>query len=249
MKLIINADDYGMTQGVTEGIIDAMKSGVLSDTTAMANMPYFDEAMKIAKEKGINEMGIHLTASCGSPLSPSEEVSDLVNEDGTFLRRPKEKLLNIDQVEKEFRAQIEKFMKSGVKLNHIDSHHHCYSFYPEVLKMVIGLAKEYDVPMRCPNNDELHYVKEAGVKVPDYFVMDFYEENVSEEYLIKRLKKLIGKYEVVEVMAHPAIVDQELIDLTSYNKCREKELKVLKSEELKRFIEDNNIEVISFSDL
>lgn len=249
MKLIINADDYGITSGVSKGIIEVMKHGVLSDTTAMANMPFFEEAMEMAKENDIFEMGIHLTASCGSPVLPAAEVSELVNEDGTFLRRPKEKLLFVDQVENEFRAQIDKFMKTGIKLNHIDSHHHCYSFFPEVLKMVVGLAKEYNVPMRCPNNNDLHIVKEAGVKVPDYFVMDFYEDNVTEEFLIERLKGLNGKYEVVEIMAHPAIVDQELINLTSYNTDRAKESEVLKSEKVKKFIKENNIEVIGFSAL
>lgn len=249
MKLIVNADDFGMTKGVTEGILDGMKNGVITDTSAMVNMPYFDEAVKVAKENGLKEMGVHLTVSCGKPLTNSALIKDIVDDKGFFYRRPQERVLNVEEVEIEYRAQINKFLESGLKMNHIDCHHHCYSFYEEVLKMAIKLAKEFNVPMRCPENGQLHFVKEAGVKAPDYFSLDFYDKTVSEDYFIKILEESLGKYEVIEIMCHPAIVDEDLMNITSYNSNRKNELQVLKSEKVKKFIKDNNIELVKFSNI
>ncbi|MGL5151254.1 MAG: carbohydrate deacetylase [Clostridium sp.] len=251
MKLIINGDDYGLSLGVSKGIVKSIKDGVMRDTTAMANMPAFDESIKYALENGITEMGIHLTLTCGKPLLAKEEVSTICKEDGDFYRRiyhvPEN--FKMEEVEKELRAQLEKFISSGMKLNHIDGHHHFYAFHPGVFKTVVKLAKEYKVPMRCPNNEALNVVRDENVVCPDYIVLDFYEENIDENFLINRIEGLKGKYDVVEVMAHPAYVDEDLMNFTAYNSIRDKELKVLTSEKVKNYIKDNDIELISFSQL
>lgn len=250
MKLIINGDDFGLTIGVSKGIIDAIKNGLMTDTTAMTNMPYFEESIKMAKENEINEMGIHLTLTCGKPVLDKNEVSSLVTEDGKFYRKPNvvPKEINMGELEKELRAQINKFLATGMKLNHIDGHHHFYIINEDIFKLVVSLAKEFNVPVRCPSNEYINLIKEANVKSPDLMLGDFYEENTTEEYLINRLKEL-SHLEVLEVMAHPAIIDKDLEEITTYLDYRTMELNTLKSKTLKKFINDNNIELISFSDL
>lgn len=250
MRLIVNGDDFGLTIGVSKGIIDAIKNGIMTDTTAMTNMPHFEESIKMAKENGINEMGIHLTLTCGKPILPKDEVSTLVREDGYFYKHPKyvPKEINIDELEKELRAQINKFIETGMKLNHIDGHHHFYIFDKRVFKLVVSLAKEFNVPVRCPRRDYLNIVKEFNVKSPDIMIEDFYEECASLDYLMKCLKKF-KHLDVVEVMAHPAIIDEELKSLSSYLEYRAIELEILKSDTIKKFLEDNNIELISFSQI
>ncbi|MGG7176652.1 chitin disaccharide deacetylase [Clostridium paraputrificum] len=265
MKLIINGDDFGITEGVSKGIIKAIKDGVMTDTTAMANMPYFDEAIELAKAEGIN-VGIHLTITCGRPVLPTEEVKNIVDENGEFFKKPNPRLMNPKDVEKELRAQLDKFIKTGMKLSHIDGHHHFYVFHPEVFKIVVRLAKEYNVPIRCPRTETINalctgynfpLVKEdvismtrgEGVSCPDNFAVDFYEDGVSEESLINIIKESLGKYDVLEIMSHPAFVDEDLRKISSYNTLREEELKILTSDKVKKFIVDNNIELISFSDL
>ena len=68
MKLIINADDFGYSNGVNYGIIDAFKNGILTSTTCLTNMPGFNHAIQLAKENPNLGIGIHLTLTCGKPL-------------------------------------------------------------------------------------------------------------------------------------------------------------------------------------
>lgn len=251
MKLIVNGDDYGLTMGVSKAIVQSMKNGIMGDTTAMANMPAFEESIKYALENGITEMGVHLTLSCGKPVLPASEVSSLIDENGKFTKKVyKEGTYDIDEVKNEFKAQIEKFLATGMKMNHIDGHHHLYAIVPAILFDVIELGKEYGVPVRCAFNRDLPLFKKNGIKCPEYMVTDFYDENVSEEYLINRIKGLQDEgYEVVEFMAHPAYIDEELKNLSSYVNPRAEELKIYTSERLKKFISDNNIEIVSYSSL
>lgn len=249
MKLIVNGDDYGLCESVSKGIIKAMKEGVLTDTTAMANMPEFEKWMKYALEEGVTEMGIHLTLTCGEPLLPKDEIKSVLAEDGKFFRKPHEipKTFDILEVERELRAQIEKFKSTGMKLNHIDSHHHFYAFDENVFRLVVRLANELNVPIRNPFEELSHVVKEEGGVSPDYIVLDFYEDSATAEHLIETLEKLKGKAEVVEVMCHPSFLGDDLKAISSYFEPRKRELEVLTSEKVKNYIKENGIELIKFS--
>lgn len=268
MKLIVNGDDFGLTAGVSRGIIKAIKEGIMTDTSAMTNMPYFEEAIAFAKENGINEMGIHLTITCGKSILSHDEIGDIIDENGKFYRQPSKKIMVTDQVEKELRAQIEKFLSTGMKLNHLDSHHHFYMYDRSVFDVVRKLAKEYNVPMRCmdtatvnemctgydfdtitDNYDTIKVVHDEGIKCPDYLITQFYADGVSEDSLINMLSEAMKKYDVVEVMSHPSDEYIELKKISSYNTMRMEELNVLTSPKVKKFIKDNNIELISYSEL
>ncbi|MGL4571140.1 MAG: carbohydrate deacetylase [Clostridium sp.] len=251
MKLIINGDDFGLTRGISEGIIECIQNGIMRDTSAMPNMPFFEEAINIAKAKGINEMGIHLTMTCGKPVLPKDEVSSICDENGNFFRKPEliPDSIKIGEIEKELRGQINKFKRTGMNINHIDSHHHFYAFNQGVFKLVINLAKELNVPMRCPINEMRYIVEENNVLCPDFFDSTFYEGNITADYLINRLNNLKGQYNVVEFMAHPSNECEELKKISSYNVQREAELEVLTSDIIKDYIDKNNIELISYSNL
>ncbi|MGL5870300.1 MAG: chitin disaccharide deacetylase [Clostridium chrysemydis] len=248
MKLIINADDFALTNKVTEGIIKSIKLGVVRDTTIMVNTDSFNESVRLSKENGILKMGIHLNLTCGKPLLKREEVKTICDESGNFFRKPKliPKDINLLEVEKEYRAQIKRFKESGLKLNHIDSHHHTYIFNDSLLDIVIKLALEEGVPIRCPLNEKLDYIRKKGVKTPDYFEKSFYGDSLDGGHLIKRIEELKEKYDVVEFMVHPAIVDEKLKEISSYSDPREKELEILTSKEVKNYIDNNNIELCSF---
>lgn len=250
MKLIINGDDYGLSEGVSKGILKAYKDGILTDTTAMTNMPYFEESVRLAKEAGITKMGIHLTFTCGKPILGKEEVPSICDDNGDFYKR-KDIPCNIklDEVEKELRAQVAKFKESGLELNHIDGHHHFFAYKDELFNIIIKLAEELNVPIRCPINEKRVLVEENNIMCPDYFDNSFYGQNISIEYLIKRLELLKDEYNIVEFMTHPAIDGEELKGISSYNLEREIELKILTSNDIKDYINKNKIELISFSDI
>lgn len=243
MRLIVNADDFGLTLGVSEGIIKGIKEGIVTDTTVMVNMESFEESIKLLKENNISEAGLHLNLTCGKSIVNKEEVSTIVDENGYFFRKPNlfRDDMKIEEIEKELRAQIEKFKSSGLRLNHIDAHHHFYIFFDDILDLAIKLAKEEGVPMRCPSEEKRNKVIKEGVICPDYFEKTFFDDIISEEYLIERLDYLKDEYDVVEFMVHPAIVDEELKELSSYTYLREKELEILTSNKIKNYLKENNI--------
>ena len=84
MKLIINADDYGLTINVSKAIILGLKKGILTDTNAIVNTPDFKASAEMAHSHGIHEMGLHCLLTMGKPLSHPESIPSLVNEKGMF---------------------------------------------------------------------------------------------------------------------------------------------------------------------
>jgi predicted glycoside hydrolase/deacetylase ChbG (UPF0249 family) len=84
-SLILNADDYGLTRGVSQGIRYAFSCGVLSSATAMMNISGAARGLEIAKRDTPDlPIGVHLTLTVGKPLSPAEKVPTLVDGEGCF---------------------------------------------------------------------------------------------------------------------------------------------------------------------
>ncbi len=247
-KLIINADDFGLADGCNRGIIDAMKNGIVTSTTVMINMPKAVEAIDLAKKVGIKEMGVHLTLTCGKPLLSKEEVPSLVDENGRFYRRVAKllPLVNLEEVEKELRAQIDEFLKTGLKLTHLDSHHHVH-MYDGIKEIVSKLAKEYCVSVRHPDEKTKEYLSKLGIRTTDFFSMNFYGKDAT----LENLKRIIKQFPegTIEIMTHPAYVDEKLKNISSYNVNRAKELEILTSVEIKEWIEKEGIKLINFDGL
>ncbi|MBQ7603262.1 MAG: ChbG/HpnK family deacetylase, partial [Clostridia bacterium] len=78
MKLIINADDFGLSSSINRGIVECIEAGIISSTTMMMNTPYTAEAIKMAKDMGLKNVGIHLNLTYGKSVLPRSEVSSLV---------------------------------------------------------------------------------------------------------------------------------------------------------------------------
>lgn len=247
MKLIINADDFGLTKGVSEGILDCIEKGVVTSTTAMVNGLYFQEAIEEAKKRNFKNIGIHLTLTWGKPILPVNKIQSLVDKNGCFYKRTSEDKLNYEEVREELRAQIEKFLSTGIKPTHLDGHHHFYAFDEEILNVVLDLSNEYNLPLRGMPELKEHYTKK-GVRSAEVFTSEFYNENAEESKLLNLILSH-KQFKTVEVMCHPAYVDEDLINATSYNKLREKEFKILISDEIKQLINKENIELISYNEL
>ncbi|WP_284138981.1 MULTISPECIES: chitin disaccharide deacetylase [unclassified Virgibacillus] len=231
MKVIFNADDYGLTRGVTDGIIKAHVDGVVTATTMMMNGRAVDYAVEQAKQNPALQVGIHLVLSSGRPLS--DNVPDLVDTDGFFRFKNTFSSMeppNIQQVEIEWRTQIEAFIKTGLPLHHIDSHHHIHGWEP-LKEVVIRLAEDYNVPVRYVDS-----LKERpDLLLTEALFLEFYGESISTD-IFTELKKL--PVNTVEVMTHPAYVDTDLEQLSSYRKLREKELEILCSIEYPDWVEN-----------
>lgn len=159
-KLIVNADDFGISSGVNRGIEQAFQFGTLTSATVMANMPAFEDAVSIAKRNQGLGIGVHLNLLRGKPLLPVSSIPTLTNRDGylvkevgVFIKKMFLKKIELSEIEKELRAQIEKTLNAGIKVTHFDSekHLHCY---PAIFKIAVKLAKEYKI-------NRLRYINES----------------------------------------------------------------------------------------
>lgn len=220
MKVLFNADDFGLTTGINDGIIASHLNGLVDSATLMMNGLAVEHAVSTAKKTPSLKVGIHLVLTWGKPLS--KDIPDLMNEEGFFKYRntyAQSERPNIEQVELEWKTQIEAFLKTGLELHHIDSHHHIHGWEP-LKDVVMKLANEYRVPIR--KVDSLSEHKEIFLSNELY--LDFYGSGVSEN-IFEKLKEL--ESESVEVMCHPAYVDEDLRTVSSYCELREQELELL----------------------
>jgi len=227
IKLIVNSDDFGYSRSINFGVIDAHKFGILNSATLMTNMPGAEHAFELAKENPLLQVGIHLVLTCGKPLL--QDVPSLVDENGNFRKLTdymENGNVNFEEVEREWTAQIEKFLASGVKLTHLDSHHHVHTL-PELLPVVQRLAKKYDLPVRRSAEQAV----EGVLPFSDVFLGDFYGETATPDYF-ENLSSRVPDGAVVEVMAHPGYLDSSVLSGSSYNQDRVKELEILTSVQL-----------------
>ncbi|PFK47944.1 chitin disaccharide deacetylase [Bacillus cereus] len=219
IRLIVNADDFGLTEGTNYGIIEGHVNGIVNSTTMMMNMSGVEHAVGLAKEHKTLGVGVHLVLTAGKPLL--SDVPSLINVDGFFHKQGvvREGNINPEEVEREWTAQIEKFLSYGLTPTHLDSHHHVHSL-PILHDVLEQLATKYDVPIRRCEQER------AVRPFSDVFYSDFYSDGVQEDYFVT-LKERVGAGKTVEVMAHPAYIDPELVKRSSYVMDRVKELRIL----------------------
>ncbi|MFZ0034021.1 MAG: ChbG/HpnK family deacetylase [Sedimentisphaerales bacterium] len=150
-RVIINADDFGLCDGVNKAVAQAHTNGVLTSTTIMANMPAADEAVKMAKQLPNLGVGVHLNLFEGRPLSKDSGIDCLLDDQGRFALTPaKLSLLSVcrrkirNAIRTELAAQIQWVIDNGVKPTHLDSHKHIHSF-PIIFSIVCGLARRFEI--------------------------------------------------------------------------------------------------------
>ncbi|MGD1996889.1 MAG: carbohydrate deacetylase [Anaerolineae bacterium] len=153
--LIVNADDFGRTPGVTEGVLQAHERGIVTSTTAMVNLSGAERAVQGAGERAPElGMGVHLNITAGRPILPPGEIPSLVGSDGGFypIRRLVARLgeLALGQVGAELMAQVERFRSWGREPTHLDSHHHVLYLSSALFRVLVGVADRYHLPIRYP---------------------------------------------------------------------------------------------------
>lgn len=156
-RLIINADDFGLTSGVNRAIAEASQGGIVTSTTVMANSRAFDGAIEIGRSalgKGSFSIGCHIVLLDGEPLLPAARVSTLLepNNGSTRFRDSLNDFviasfrhkLNPDEIEAEATAQLQRIQSAGIQASHFDTHKHAHMF-PAVLRPLLRAAKSCGV--------------------------------------------------------------------------------------------------------
>jgi predicted glycoside hydrolase/deacetylase ChbG (UPF0249 family) len=132
-RLIVNADDFGFTRDVNEGILEAHHNGIVTATTLMATGPAFDHAVSLAHRTPALDVGVHLVL-VGAPPFPETPAHLAI----AIARRRV-------QVEEQLDAQIRRVIAAGIRPTHLDTHKHTH-ILPPVLGAVARLARAYQIP-------------------------------------------------------------------------------------------------------
>lgn len=154
MKLIINADDLGLSEKVNRNIIFCHQHGIVSSASVLAGGECFEAAARLAKENPELGLGVHLALD--GPLNIGTRYKTLTNpetgrffDDRTVLKKIKTGSLNLRELITEYSLQIERIQNAGLRVFHFDHHHHFHLFFP-VLKAVVTVAKKYRIPFIRP---------------------------------------------------------------------------------------------------
>lgn len=150
-NLIVNADDLGWTEGVNRGIAEAHRKGLVTSTSLLANGQAFASALEVASANPELGVGVHLNLSDGPPTAKPDEVRGLLNDAGEMEGGPESLLLriagrslNLEEVEREWDAQIRKIRDSGITPTHIDGHKHV-QMLPGLFEIALRLAKKHGI--------------------------------------------------------------------------------------------------------
>lgn len=144
-RLVVNADDFGLSPGVNRAVETAWREGILTQASLMAGGSAFDEAVEIARRNPGLQVGLHLTLVQGMPVLPPERIPGLVGDDGCFPDNPVAVGMRLffdrsvrKQVRAEIEAQILKIKETGLPLSHIDGHLNI-QMHPTVFELLTEL--------------------------------------------------------------------------------------------------------------
>ena len=230
MKIIINADDFGLNSNVNKAIIDSFNKEICSSTTIMSNGEGFKEACELAHMHRLNKryIGVHINLWDGTPLTDKIRYIDrFCNEQGFFDLSMKKTILHLNNHQKnilacEIRAQIQKCIDNNISVTHLDSHHHVHTQFG-IYKVIYDVAKEFKIDkIRISRNygrkigmTKLAYKKMLNLKMKrDKFKTTKYFGDI-EDYIIATKNNIdLSESNVIEIMIHPQYdIMGNLIDL------------------------------------
>lgn len=253
MRLIVNIDDFGLTEKVNESVVECFKFGIVQSTTIMMNQPATDYAIALIKQGLVSNVGLHLTLTSGKPILDPQLVPDLVDQNGFFLKQDNvisSDKISINQAYSEFQAQYDKAIKAGITLTHIDSHHFA-AVFPQYKKAFIKFANDIGLPVRRIDNEEPSK-QGLNVSTTEAFSSSFFAEGATLENIQALILSFNSKfpYGTLELMSHTTLKGDKLLSsLSSYSDKRVDEFHILTSQTLKDCLEKNKIECISFNQI
>ena len=255
--LIINADDFGMCHAVNEAILRALRDGAATSTTLMVPCPWAPHAMQLLQEHPELPFGVHLTLVSDfaiyrwRPVSAWDNVPTLVDDAGFFL--PYDRIPNLleratlDEVEREYRAQIDAVLAAGLRPTHLDWHCIADGGREDITELSMALAREYGLAMRAHKPETSARCSELGLPIGDHGVLDSYHMGADDKpshfaRLLRELPPGLSEWAV-----HPSVGDAEAQALEPETwRIRRADYDYLISDEARVVIEEEGIVLLDF---
>jgi predicted glycoside hydrolase/deacetylase ChbG (UPF0249 family) len=150
-SLIVNADDLGWTEGVNRGIAETHRNGLVTSASLLANGAAFASGVDFARKTPSLGVGVHLNLSDGPPTAEPAKIKSLLDETGMLHGAPQSLLarlaasrLVLEDVDREWSAQIQKILNAGISPTHLDGHKHVHML-PGLFELALKLAKRYKI--------------------------------------------------------------------------------------------------------
>ena len=248
--LIVNADDFGLSRGQNYGIIEACRRGIVTSTTALVNGEAVEHAAQLSRDVPALGVGMHFVLTLGMPLSQMPGLTRDGQLGKWIWELAEQDALPLEEITRELDCQFNRFVDVfGKEPTHIDSHHHVHMI-PAIFPLVAEFARRKGVAMRVDRDVQaLHGLSFFSVPTTDGFSSAFYGEGIDEALFLKVLDDSAARGEKsVEVMAHPAFVDNP-VRKSAYCWPRLAELDVLTSASLKYAIAERGYRLGTFRDL
>jgi len=258
--LIINADDFGMCHAVNEAIIGTLKEGIVQSTSLMIPCPWALQAINFLKDHPEIPFGVHLTAISDSvnnrwqPLTAAEKVPSLLDKAGyfydfehmpEFMARVK-----LDQLEIEFKAQIEAVLAAGLKPVHLDWHSLRIRNRADIFEVMFRLSREYGLALRVASRFSIEKLQSLGLPTHDHDVLDSYlldPINKANRYaeLLRRLPAGLSEWAV-----HPGLDSAELLAIEpGGTHIRQADFDFLTSQLAKEIVKEEEIILLDYRSL
>ncbi len=239
--LIVNADDFGLTDYVNEGIIRAHKAGSVTSATLMINREFARDAVSLARENPNLCVGLHL------------DLDDLLGKDETgperFGMERISRLLSssrfLKEVEAEIDAQIRGFKNTGLELTHIDGHHHLHAI-PELFPLIVDKMVSYGIKT-IRFSREFDLIKYPPISWDEEFFHEM--KSLLEKYRIKVANHFVTGWQPYDLRSIGEGVTELMVHPGAKEDWRIKELETLESMEWIDAVKAGGIRLISFRDL
>lgn len=255
--LIINADDFGMCHAVNEAIIGALTAGVVRSTSLMVPCPGTLQATRFLADPPHIPFAVHLTAISDSthnrwkPVTAREKIPSLVDKAGYFydFDHMGEFLaqVKLDQMEMEFRTQIEIVLAAGLHPTHLDWHSLRISNRPDIFHVMFRLAREYGLALRVFIRPLIEKLQSQGFPTNDHDVLDSYglDPATKATHYADLLRNLpVG---LSEWAVHPGLDSAELSALEpGGNHIRQTDYDFLVSQAAKDIIQKEGIILLDY---
>jgi hopanoid biosynthesis associated protein HpnK len=267
-RLIVTADDFGLTEAVNEGVERAHRDGVLTSASLMVAGAAAADAIRRAKALPDLRVGLHLVVIEGPAASPPDEIPDLVDAGGRF---PRDQLrLGLSyafrpavraQLAAEIRAQFTAYAATGLKLDHADAHKHMH-LHPVVGRLMLRIGREFGlravrVPAEPPavGSRTLHawsrlfrgQARRAGMVTTDAVFGLAWSGHMTADRLLRLIPLLPDG--VSEIYCHPASRRDAVIDALMPGYEHEAELAALVDPRVRAMLQQQNIVLTGYGDL